>query len=189
MESNHFDDPINGCVGGQFIDPPPFALWTIIPFIRSRYFSIITRIPTYILLFLGILIGGISALIGVVLSFVFLPITFPLGLLLHLDISPCRIDSSDKETLLILPGVAFCAIIGSIFFLVLELLWLPVPLLFSTCLFPLFLYSRDSSDPDRPSVISYFKCLVDEELSGFWCYPVQSIIYGIAGLFRSFEDD
>lgn len=78
MGSNHFDDIINGCPGGQFIQPPAFAWWTIFPCLRWQIISYILRIPRYLLMLpLGILAFCLG-LVGAILACVSLPITFPI---------------------------------------------------------------------------------------------------------------
>jgi hypothetical protein len=188
MGSDHFDDPINGCLGGQFAPPPPFALWTILPCLRSPYLAWLPRIPALLLVTIALVVALGSCLLGVVLCGLFLPITLPLGALLS-----CVFDylsEREVETLVMVPAFFICGLIGSIFCLLLELIWLPVPLALSIVLFPLFLFSRDSSvnDPDRAPVWSYFAC-VDSELSPFWCYPVATVINGIEAVGDCFRSD
>jgi hypothetical protein len=186
MESNHFDDAINGCIGGQFAPPPPFALWTLLPCLRSPYIAWILRIPTLILVTMSVAVALGSLLLGVACSILFLPITLPLfGCLSACDL----LNESGFETLLISPGYLVCGLIGSIFFLILELIWLPVPTILSIILFPFFLLTQDSTDPDRPSLCSYFSCMVEGEISPFWCYPVAVVVNGISALLTCFDDD
>ena len=185
MESNHFDDPLNGCLGGQFVPPPPFALWTLFPWIRSPYVSWFTRIPALILITAALVVGLCSFLVGACCTLLFLPITGSLLGCLYLG---DLLSGVDPVTIVMFPGILVCGLIGSVCFLSLELLWLPVPIILSIFFFPSFLLTRSSSEPDPPSVCSYFYCLVEEEISPFWCYPVSTIVNGISGLFQWFDD-
>lgn len=132
MGSNHFDDIVNGCPGGQFIQPPTFAWWTIFPCLRWQIISYILRIPRYLLMLpLGILAFCLG-LVGAILACVSLPITFPIYYCIKKELWE---SSSIISFLLQALGCLFIIPLGILFCLgfVLSFALLPITLPFFCC--------------------------------------------------------
>lgn len=180
MGSNHFDDIVNGCPGGQFIEPPTFAWWTIFPCLRWPIISFLLRVPYYLSIIpLGIFLFCLG-LAGAIFSCVLLPFTLPIYYCIKKDWLPCN----DAEIAPLFPGMCFIGCIGSIVTLALELIWLPIPIVLSLFQFPLFLCSYD---PNETSCLSYFACITRGDPNPYWCLPFSLIQSLGATIFR--DDD
>lgn len=180
MGDNHFDDVLNGCPGGQFIEPPTFAWWTICSCLRWPIFSTIIRIPYFLLIIpFGIIVFCIC-LIGVLTSCVCLPLTLPCYLCSKKDLLPC----SDAESLPLMPGLLLSGFIGGVLAFAVELIWLPIPIILSIFQFPLFVCSNDFNEVN---LCSYFACIVRGEPNPYWCFPLSFIGSLVTTIFR--DDD
>ena len=179
MYGNHFDDPINGCPGGQFIQPPAFAWWTIFSCLRWPVFSVIFRIPYYLLILPFFILVFCVCLIGVITSCACLPLTLPISLCIHKNILPC----SEPVVPPITPGFVVVGFIAAAITFVFELIWLPVPIVLSIFQFPLFLCTYD---PDHASILDYFACFVHGNPNPYWCFPLS---FGTSILSSVFHED
>jgi hypothetical protein len=183
MEEGHFDNILGGCAGGQFIDAPTFALWTIFPCLRWPIWFYLTRIPYFLFLFCLLIYTLALAIVSAIFACACLPLSVPFILLVK-----ALSDSSVEAEALLLPGVGFFGCVSGICLFVAEVVWLPFAMVMSLFLIPIQCIRGVRERDDREEGLPYWKCCTSEELSPFWCYPLTSILSLVARI-HSFDDD
>jgi len=173
LTDNHYEDPINGCIGGQFVEPPAFALWTIIPCLRHPGWEYIFRLPLYMFMLLALIIGMGAGLIGFAVCVSFFPLT----------LAAAAVDyfyhDSFEDTMFILgaPGLLTCFILAGIVACVVEIAWLP----FGFVLFIGNWLSHLANQDEGRCGLSFMD---EEAIASTWFYPL-TLVMNV--LFR--EDD
>lgn len=171
MGDNHFDDLLNGCPGGQFMQAPPFALYTIFPCLRWQICFYLLRIPFY----LALLCAGLYMCVLGLISLAFCVACLPLSLLGFLLGYLCC-DLECKVEIFCIPGMLIFGFLCGISMLLLEMLWLPVALVLSLVLIPIELCSSSREYDEDEGQMPYWKCCSNCRFSEFWCFPIMSIL-------------
>lgn len=171
MGPDHFDDVINGCPGGQFMEAPPFAFYTIFPFLRWQIFFYLFRIPFYLFIICGGLYLSILALASLAFSIACFPFSIVIVPLANLC---CDVDM--RIEFFCMPGFLLFGFLSGISVFILEVLWLPIAFLMSLILIPIELCSSTSREYDEyEGEMPYWKCCSNYHFSHFWFFPVFRI--------------
>jgi hypothetical protein len=176
MGDGHFDDAIGGCAGGQFVEAPAFALWTVFPCLRWSLWFYLSRIPVIIFLFClmvyTFVLGAISG--------IFACICLPLSTLIYYFLVHCC-DCDAEKSLLAIPGMALFGLVSSVCLMILEILWLPFAFALSLILIPFeCLTSRPENDDE--TAMPYWKCCSQCNFSPFWFFPIFSVFTLVKGI-------
>jgi hypothetical protein len=184
--ASHYDS-LTGCPGGQFAEAPAFAMWTILPCLRSPYLHLLTRIPSFLFLLLFLPVAAVATIVGGV-SAIGLS---PLLVVVKLCTKKCCQSSRNTKTVdvVMYTGVAVCGFFIGLYLCVLQLLWFPLSFIAYLLLLVFTLCQRlipsshpESSGGERVSQMCSFFCQVwhpDRQgyLNSFWCFPLSSFEY------------
>jgi hypothetical protein len=179
MEDGHFDNLVSGCAGGQFIEAPTFALWTIFPFLRWSIWFYLSRIPFLIFLLCMFVYALALGLVSAIFACACMPLLGPILLF-----SKYCLDADVEFDFLLAPGAALFGCVSGICLLIAEIIWLPFALLMSLFLIPMqCLRGGPQRNENGENILPYWKCCSSDQVSPFWCYPVISAFTAIQGIF------
>ena len=163
---------LGGCPGNQFTEGSEFAMWTVLPCLRWPFWSEVVRIPYYLLQFILGTIMFILILVGLLVSFVMVPLTGPIACCVE-----CWQEDPDGSYMIItLPMYAVVLLIMSLTVFLLETVWLPVAYALVLFALPLRLYFRREGESLCEALCDLYSFTDNGQPNVFWCPPIVAFM-------------